>query len=144
MKRNELFDVTVWQTRFCFQDIYGNMSKQQQEIIDNMNEEELEKFISDNAHSMENMMNAGIMNDWETVAQTVAGELEYPEKKYFIPADKAAVLKDLENQFEFEDINVLEALYYSVKDRQFDGCIEIDAVQYEVILDEVKRLAIID
>jgi hypothetical protein len=144
MQRNELFNVTVWETRFCFEDIYNSMSESQKEIINTLSDEELQKFISDNSRSMEKGMNSGMMSDWVTVAETVAGELEYPEKRYFIPADEAAVLKDLENQFEFEDINILEALYYSVKDRPFDGCIEIDAIQYEVILDEVKRLGIID
>jgi len=68
MTRTQLFDEKVWETRFCFQDLYESADDVRKQYIDNLTDKELEEFINENSHGWEKGMEAGMMSDWTTVA----------------------------------------------------------------------------
>lgn len=69
--RNELMSTEVYTTTFSFEDIYSSLDEEQQEIIDNLSDEELSKFINDNKDSFERGMESGVLYEWSVPAQEV-------------------------------------------------------------------------
>lgn len=82
ISRASLMDTEIWKTRFCFADIYEYMDEEDKKVIDLMTDEQLEKWIDENSHSMTKGFEAGMMTDWSVVASTVSSNLSFPEIKY--------------------------------------------------------------
>ncbi len=74
MTRTQLFNETVWETRFCFQDLYDSADDVRKAYIDNLTDKQLEEFINKNSHGWEHGMEAGMMADWTVVANIVISE----------------------------------------------------------------------
>jgi len=70
--RDELLYTEVWSTTFVFQDIYRESNDEFKKYVDSLTDNELEEFIKENHHSWSKGFDAGIMTNWEVVAQTVA------------------------------------------------------------------------
>ena len=70
MNKNDLMDIEVWKTNFVFADIYGSIKNKDRDFLDELTNEELEKFINDNLDSFKKGFAAGIMTDWGVVAAT--------------------------------------------------------------------------
>lgn len=67
----------IFATTFSFQDVYDNMEEEQKKIIDAMNVNELELFIEKNKWQMKKGFEAGIMNDRNVVASSIADNLKF-------------------------------------------------------------------
>jgi len=71
-KRSELLRTEIWKTAFVFQDIYNESNKEFKNYVDSLTDSELEEFVNENHHSWGEGFEAGIMSNWDVVAQTVA------------------------------------------------------------------------
>ena len=76
-KRTKLFNTILFETKFVFEDMYEYMDEEDKKKIDKMTDKQLDVFINNNLHSMIKGFEAGIMYDWDVVANTTASNLEY-------------------------------------------------------------------
>jgi len=72
--RNKLIYTEIFETTFVFQDIYNESSDEFKKFIDSLTDTELAEFIEENLHCWKKCFESGIMNDWDVVAKTVAGD----------------------------------------------------------------------
>ena len=79
--REKLLYTEVWSTTFVFQDIYNEGDKEFKNYVDSLTDNELEEFINENHHSWGKGFEAGIMSNWDVVAQTVASNTNLPDNK---------------------------------------------------------------
>jgi len=70
--RHKLIYTEIWETTFVFQDIYYESNEEFKKHVDSLTDTELEEFINENHHSWGKGFQAGIMSNWDVVAQTVA------------------------------------------------------------------------
>ncbi len=80
-KRSELLMTEIWKTAFVFQDIYNESNNEFKNYVDSLSDTELAEFINENHHSWRKGFEAGIMSDWDVVAQTVARETNISTNK---------------------------------------------------------------
>ncbi len=72
--RNKLIYTEIFSTTFVFQDIYDESNDQFKSHVDSLTDTELEEFINENHHCWGKCFEAGIMNDWDVIAKTVASD----------------------------------------------------------------------
>ena len=75
--RDKLLFTEVWSTTFVFQDIYNESNDDFKNYVDSLTDKELEEFINENHHSWGKGFEAGIMSNWDVVAQTVASNTNF-------------------------------------------------------------------
>ena len=76
MTKSKLRLTEIWKTEFIFQDIYDEASKEFKDYVDSLPIEELAEFIDSNLQSWAKSFEAGIMSNWDVVAQTVASNTD--------------------------------------------------------------------
>ena len=64
-----------------FEDIYNESSTTFKMDVDLLNDTDLGEFINENHHSWGKGFEAGIMSNWDAVAQTVASETNISTNK---------------------------------------------------------------
>ena len=119
--RNALMNTEVWKTRFCFEDIYNESDQSFKYIIKSLSLRELRKFMDNN--NWEKGMQAGIMADWDVVANTCAGESVMPSFIYYLFKRENGKWKKIdEESYEIKSIDAAKAgfieFYGTVIDRQ--------------------------
>jgi hypothetical protein len=76
--RNKLLFTEIWSTTFVFQDIYNESSDEFKKYVDSLSDTDLGEFINENHHSWGKGFEAGMMSNWDAVAQTVASNTDLP------------------------------------------------------------------
>ena len=79
MTKSKLRLTEIWKTEFIFQDIYDEASKEFKDYVDSLSVTELAELIEENLHSWRKGFEAGIMSNWDAVAQTVASNTDLPK-----------------------------------------------------------------
>ena len=79
--REKLLFTEIWKTAFVFQDIYNESNGEFKNYVDSLTDSELEELIEENHHCWRKGFEAGIMSDWDVVAQTVARETNISTNK---------------------------------------------------------------
>jgi len=69
--RQDLLETVIFKTEFIFVDIYNNMLPEHRARIDEMDDDELEKFLELHIRSMSKSMENGVMLDWDVTAAAV-------------------------------------------------------------------------
>lgn len=77
-----LMNTEVWKAGFCFEDIYNESDRNFKYIINSLNLREFRKFLDHN--NWEKGMQAGIMADWDVVANTCASSSVMPSFIYYV------------------------------------------------------------
>jgi hypothetical protein len=83
VKRKVLFGRILFETSFCFEDIYHCMSDEEKARVDQMDDEAFEAFLERNAKGIQGGFEGGLLSDWTGVASTIASNLDYGQKKEY-------------------------------------------------------------
>ena len=78
-ERVQLFWKDVWS--LCFEDIYNAMTIDQQTKIDDMNNEEMLKFIEDKKGDWNETLEYGLSPSWRNAIGRIVKELEIPNEQ---------------------------------------------------------------